>query len=92
MGKKVEQHSQKQSVPWLFDAWVFQKNRNSARVCLIGVAQRNLVGSLEEQLCVLLVSAAVLYVNACYFHFSVLTVALDAVLSVQYPPIPKYHS
>lgn len=57
---------------------------------LIGVAQGNLVGSLEEQLSVLLVSAALLYVNACYFHFSVLTVTLDTVLSVQYPPIPKY--
>lgn len=59
---------------------------------LIGVAQENLVGTLEEQLSVFLVSAAVLHANACYFHFSILTVALDAVLSVQYPPIPKYHS
>lgn len=91
MEKNME-HSQKQPMPWLFDAWVFQKNRSSARVCLIGVAQGNLVGSLEEQLSVLLVSAAVLYVNVYYFHFCVLIVALDAVLSVQYPPIPKYHS
>lgn len=59
---------------------------------LIGGAEGNLVESLEEQLSVLLVSTAMLYVNACDFHFSVLTVALDAVFSVQYPPIPKYHS
>lgn len=56
------------------------------------MAQGNLVEGLEEQLSVLLVSAAVLYVNACYFHFTVLTVALDGVLSIQYPPILKYHS
>lgn len=49
---------------------------------LMGVAQGNLVGSLGEQLSVLLVSAAVLHVNAYYFHLSVLTVALDAVLPV----------
>lgn len=59
---------------------------------LIGVAQGNLVWTLEEQLSVFLVSAAVLHANAYYFQFSVLTVALDAVLSVQYPPIPKHHS
>lgn len=30
-GKNVQQHSQKH--PWLFDAWVFLQNKNSAMVC-----------------------------------------------------------
>lgn len=33
VGKSVEQHSQKQPVPWLFYAWVFLQNKNSAMVC-----------------------------------------------------------
>lgn len=45
--KNVEQHSQKQPMPCLFDPWVFWINRNSAIVCSIWSGTREFGGELR---------------------------------------------